>query len=322
VSSPCIESRKRQQLEDQSFGSLLGMDNSALARVDPLAINLHVARGIPLLAHLRIVDYQCVADKWASGVTALIDKLQHCFHRDPSYFKNDISFFRLGVLCQFVKRELGVSYAEEHREKKEVVYTNPSDLFVNGVMDTRQGTCGNMAVLHLALAWRLGWSVSLACAGNHFYLKYDDGKTHHNIETTNNRDGAFQSHPDEYYRKTERIPDIAVRCGSDLRALLPRELMGVFVALRGRHFRDVGNIREAEKDFLLSRYLFPNYRVASREQIAISVKLNASRFEPHEAGHPRTVWCLEHEAMTRAVQNGQQVPFNQLPPFTIRVPER
>ena len=106
------------------------------------------------------------------------------YYESPRDWKDDIRFFRLGVLCWYVVEVLGVKYREDHRDVKSVLYTNPSDLFLNGIMDTRRGTCGNMAALHVAVAWRLGWPVSLACVRSHLICRYDDGHVTHNIEAT------------------------------------------------------------------------------------------------------------------------------------------
>jgi hypothetical protein len=76
------------------------------------------------------------------------------FRRTPQDWKNDVNFFRLGVLCGYLEHEAGIVYNEDQRTATDVYYTNPSDLFLNGVMDTRQGNCGNMAVLHVAIGSR------------------------------------------------------------------------------------------------------------------------------------------------------------------------
>jgi hypothetical protein len=88
-------------------------------------------------------------------------------------------------------------------------------IFLNGAIDSRQGTCANMAALHVALGWRLGWNVSLALAGWHVFCRYDDGERIHNIEATKNGQGGFHSHPDEYYQKQHRIPDRPLQQGSE-----------------------------------------------------------------------------------------------------------
>ena len=142
-----------------------------------------------------------------------------------------------------------------------------------------------MASLHVVLAWRLGWPLHLACAGPHIFCRYDDGEVIHNIECTNNSQGGFQSHPNEHYQDSRGVPDVAIECGSDLRALTPRQMLGLFVGLRGRHREDTGLMAEAETDYLLARTLFPENRRLYMAQVGVSVQLSDRRFHEGEAGH-------------------------------------
>jgi hypothetical protein len=64
-------------------------------------------------------------------------------------------------------------------------------------MDTLQGACGNLSVLHAVLGRRIGLPVSLACAGPHYICRFDDGTEIINIETTNTGNGGFSSQADE-----------------------------------------------------------------------------------------------------------------------------
>jgi hypothetical protein len=93
------------------------------------------------------------------------------FRRTPQDWKNDVNFFRLGVLCGYLEHEAVIVCNEVQRTATEVYYTNPSDLFLNGVMDTLQGNCGNMAALHVAIGWRPGWPVSLACVRSYYICR-------------------------------------------------------------------------------------------------------------------------------------------------------
>jgi hypothetical protein len=211
------------------------------------------------------------------------------FRQSPWEWKNDIRFFRLGVLCGFLEHEAGIAYNEEQREATSVLYTNPSDLFLNGVMDTRRGTCGNMAALHVAIGRRLGWPVSLACVKSHFVCRYDDGRVTYNIEATQAGYGGFKSDPDDYLIERYGLPPVAVRSGSDLTSLSARQVLGVFIGFRGRHMRDTGRYAEAELDYLLARRLFPNSRHLYREQMALAIPRGASLFEPGEVGSPESL---------------------------------
>jgi hypothetical protein len=100
---------------------------------------------------------------------------------------------------------------------------------------------------------------------------------------------------DEEFLADVAIPKSALRCGSDLRALSKRELLGIFVALRARHICDVGKATEdegrmieSESDLLLSRYLFPRRQDTYKFQMAISAMRGETLFDEHETGHPVT----------------------------------
>lgn len=266
------------------YGRLLACSDEELAHVDPLKMNLLVAKSVPCLAGLDIDLYREQADRWAADVQQWLPIAEREFHQTPEKWKNDINFFRLGVLCRYLEFDAKIACNEDQRDGALIEYTNPSDLFLNGVMDRRRGTCGNMAVLHVAIGWRLGWPVSLACVKRHFVCRYDDGRITHNIEATQAGYGGFKSDPDEYLAERYGLPPVAISSGSDLRALKPREMLGVFLGFRGRHMRDTGRWDEAEADFLLARHLFPRSRQLYVDAMAMTLRRGASLFEPPEVG--------------------------------------
>jgi hypothetical protein len=271
------------------YRQLLVCSDAELARVDPLVMNLLVASSIPSLADLDIARYQKQGDQWAEDVRRRLPSAERVFRQTPQDWKNDVNFFRLGVLCGYLEHEVGIAYIEDQRYATAVYYTDPSDLFLNGVMDTRRGTCGNMAALHVVLGWRLGWPVSLACVRAHFICRYDDGQVTHNIEATQASYGGFKSDPDEYLIKQYELPPKALSSGSDLRAVTPRELLGIFIGFRGRHMRDTGRTDEAERDYLLARHLFPSNRKLYIDATAVAVERSAQLFETGELGSPQSL---------------------------------
>jgi hypothetical protein len=244
-----------------SLEALIDLSEAELAKTDPLVMNLTVARDIPRLARLDIDHYRRSVNGWALDLARRLPGAEVEFRKTPQDWRSDLAFFRLGFLCWYVDEVLGIRYREDQKNLLSVSYTAPRDLFVNGVIDTRRGTCGNMSALHVAVGWRLGWPVSLACARWHILCRYDDGKVTHNIEATNNGQGGFSAPADAYYLKEYGIREWAVRCGSDLAALRPRELLGLFVSLRARHYHDCGNFQRALVDYQLAHRLFPNNRL-------------------------------------------------------------
>lgn len=270
-----------------SIGDMLAMSTDELANVDPVAANLVVAQGIPSLAGLDIGHYVQLADTWAAEIKRRIPAGDANFFRQPHLWQNDLNFARLALMCWYVGNVLRIRYREDQRSLRRVLYTDPGDLFLNGVMDSRQGTCGNMALLHVMLGRRIGLPVSLACVGSHFICRYDDGEKVYNIEATNHEDdGTFCSPPDEYYQREYQIPQRAIDCGSDLRAVNAREMLGLFLGLRARHLENTDRMSESEPDYLLARYLFPRNRQLYVSQNQVSVQFSMELFEPGEKGHP------------------------------------
>lgn len=291
-----------------TLGELYSLSSIDLAAIDPLAMNLIVARGIPALAGLEIFHYQEAVNDWTSIFSRkYLPALERFFHESPSDFRNDIRYFRMGLLHQFLEMEIGLEYNEDQRDGQPIWYTNPGDLFLNGLIVTRRGTCGNMAALQVSMAWRFGWPVSLACVGPHFVVRFDDGESTWNIEATQSGKGGFKSDPDEYLIETNRLPEIAISSGSDLRALRPHEVLGVFVELRAQHIRDLGfaaaneaKVLESESDWLLARSLFPTNRIIFRHQSVVSSLRGSTLFGEREAGHPDTYGaCLDELAERR-----------------------
>jgi hypothetical protein len=285
--------------------SFLSFSNEELSNFDPLVMNLIVAKGIPALADLDIRYYVNLADEWGNDLRARIPVLEGQFRQTPKDWRNDIDFFLLGLVCWYVDEVLGVSYREDQRDVTQILYTDPTDLFLNGVMDSRRGTCGNLCMLHVVLGRRIGLPVSLACVGSHFICRFDNGIKTINIETTDTGRGGFASRPDEYVLNKFKLPAKAQNCGSDLRAVTSREMLGLFVGLRARHLDNSNRLTEAEMDYLLARYLFPRNRQLYISLNQVSVQCSMDLFEPHEKGHPTELldWLHQYVHVAPWVRN-------------------
>lgn len=282
---------ERAQLDEvPTLWQLLALSDNQLERTDLVAMNLAVAKEIPSLAELDIARYSRLADEWTSRFRQELPGMEQRFHTTPQNWKNDIRFFRVGMLQGFLGHIIGVRYIDEQKHAKAVYYKNASDLFLNGVIETLQGTCGNMATLHVAIARRMGWPVSLACAKTHLLSRFDDGQVVHNIEATSTHAGTFASDPDDEYIKRFNLPKKAVQCGSDLRRLTAREMLGVFVGLRARHYHDAGDMDRADSSYALARVLFPSHRDSCVRSL-IPFLWRADRlFDAGEKGNPDSIF--------------------------------
>jgi hypothetical protein len=132
----------------------------------------------------------------------------------------------------------------------------------------------------------MGWPVSLCSTGTHWVSRYDDGKAAYIIECSKiDNSGFFSADPDSYYIERFKLPMRALRCGSELRKLTAREMLGAALARSARHHVDVRKWQRADSDYSLARHLFPNHRQTHMRACATMVKLSANIFEPHETGH-------------------------------------
>ena len=89
--------------------------------------------------------------------------------------------------------------------------------------------------------------------------------------------------------KEYNLPRIAVACGSDLRAVSPREMLGVFVGFRARHMRDTGRWQEAQSDYLMARWLFPNSRRLYIDSMTLTVRYGDFLFDAGEVGSAQSL---------------------------------
>jgi hypothetical protein len=259
---------------------LVEMTDEKLARIDPLLMNLAVAQGIPTLVGLEADCYVRLADRWAEEIRRFTKDTETEFWKSPQDWKNDLDFFRLGILCWYIDEVLGVRYHEDQKYDGPIGgYKDPSHLFLNGVMDTRKGTCANMAALHVALAWRLDWPVYLACIGWHVLARFEGNGDTHNIETTNNGKGGFHSHSDSYYAQEYGGARYAFRGGSlevgNLLTMKGRAMLGLFVGMRARHYFDTGSVYEAGCHYQLASHLSPTHKLFA-DRIAVRHLLSPS----------------------------------------------
>ena len=278
----------------RSVAQLISLSDAELEQVDIVEMNIAVAREIPGLDKLDCAAYRKTVDVWTDQFRRWLPTTEHAFRQAPEKYKNDINFFRLGMLAQFLDEHVGVAYVarqkqDQKRGVKEVRYTDPGHLLLHGLIDTKQGTCATMPALHVAIGRRLGWPVTLACAKSHYVCRYDDGKVVHNIEATDTGHGGFAAGSDSNYMEAEGISRKAVACGSDLRKLTAREMLGVFVQSRARYLADTNNPAPAARDYALAYTLFPKSRKIYVGLAGHLVATGEKLFTAGEHGHPSSL---------------------------------
>ena len=276
----------------RSVSQLIGLSGEELAKVDIVEMDFAVARGIAGLETLDYARYPKIIDIWAARFAAWLPTVEPSFHATPEKWKNDIAFFRLGALARWLDETVGIACIDEQKHAREVRYTDPGDLFLFGLLDTKRGTRASMPTLHVAIGRRLGWPVHLAAVKHHFVCRYDDGRAVYNIETTDTGRGGFAAGSDEEYVRKFRIPPIAVACGSDLRSLSARETLGVFVARRGRHLADCKKFDLADRSFSLARWLYPMGRASYKFAFEAIIHHGRQLFRRDEKSYPDHLMAL------------------------------
>ena len=117
---------------------------------------------------------------------------------------------------------------------------DPNSLFLHNVMDEKCGYCLSLSILYLSLAERLDLPLYGVVVPGHFFVRYDDGRTRFNIETTSNGSTA----PDEHYRKKFNVPQDNGN-GIYLKNLNKTQTLGCLFNNLGNTYSDIGNTDSA-----------------------------------------------------------------------------
>jgi tetratricopeptide (TPR) repeat protein len=118
---------------------------------------------------------------------------------------------------------------------------DPLDLFLDSVIDRHQGYCLSLSILYLSLAERVGLPVYGVVVPGHFFVRYDNGRTRFNIETTS--DGATPD--DSHYIEKFKVP--GAEPGSVyLKDLTKRQTLGCLFNNLGNLYQDANNIEAAQ----------------------------------------------------------------------------
>ncbi len=132
--------------------------------------------------------------------------------------------------------------------------------FLNGILDTRQGTCYAIPLLYIAVAQRLGYPLYPVLAPDHIFVRYvDPAFTEQNVETTSG--GKY--FPDQYYIEAFAVSKKGLKSGSYLRTLTYRQFLGqmlvVSAVTHGRNGESLKAIAYLEKAAQLDPQFADNY---------------------------------------------------------------
>lgn len=140
------------------------------------------------------------------------------------------------VINEYLFSELGYKSIAEA--------TDPGSLFLHTVMDKKRGYCLSLSILYLAIGERLGLPLYGVVVPGHFFVRYDDGRTRFNIETTSKGETAS----DEHYIAKFKVPEV----GNNhiyMKNLDKIQTLGCFFNNLGNSYSDIGRMDSALQAF-------------------------------------------------------------------------
>lgn len=286
ATSNAVEVREVEFKGDRSTWELLALPDEELEKVSLVELNLAVVREIEGYEDLDAAKYEAIVTEWAHEFAKELPKIDATFRGREAEYNNDLRFYRIGQLMSWLGHKKNIEYIPEQRGLKTVLYKDPGELFLHGLLDTSLGTCGNMPTLQAAIARRMGWPVALAPVESHTVCRFDDGEVAYNIETTHTDKGGFAAGTEQDYAKEFKLPPCAFTEADTLETMSAREMLAYFISLRGRYYWDTGQWEKADQDHSLARSLLPRHRSLLLASIQLSIQRSNQIFNKREPRHP------------------------------------
>jgi hypothetical protein len=234
---------------------LMGLADDDLGRIDPLIINLAVARGIPEFATLDVERYVRTVDAWAAEIKHDTERHWYRFVQHPEQFKNSEIEYKITWLASDINAVFKIDY-----DLTDFDAANPSNLFLNGLIDRKVGTCVSMPILYVVLGWRLAYPIKLVSVPTHVFAHWDDGVQKVNIEAT----GYGADLTDEFYEAEYFVPPRSKERGA-LISLTPRQSLAQMLLARADYWARRGDPARQVADALRANLLDPEHPLAIAE---------------------------------------------------------
>jgi len=187
---------------------------------------------IDLATAVLIISEQWNDNVYGRRYVSKLDDMAYEIRRRLITKKRRPKYYAVEVINKYLFDEMGFDSIAEA--------SNPDDLFLHSVIDSKRGYCLSLSMLYLALGERLGVPLYGVVVPGHFFVRYDDGHTRFNIETTS-RGGTAD---DDHYINKFNVPD-ADRGTIYLNSLNKKQSLGCFFNNLGNSYFDVGNLDSA-----------------------------------------------------------------------------
>jgi len=235
---------------------LMALTDEELGKVDPLIVNLAVARGIPEFADLDVDRYSRTLDEWAATIRFDTERHWYRFQNDPAAFNDSEAEYRICWLASDINAVFKIDY-----DLADFDAADPANLFLNGLIDRKLGTCVSMPMLYVALGWRLGYPIKLVSVPIHLFARWDDGEARINIEAT----GYGAELADEFYEAEYLVSRRCKERGAEMASLASRETLAMLLLSRAGYWAGHGDHDRAVQDSLRANLLSPTVPLAVTE---------------------------------------------------------
>jgi regulator of sirC expression with transglutaminase-like and TPR domain len=198
---------------------------------------------------LDIPRYVAQLDRLAAEIRRFTDQMRS---RTRSAAEPD---YVIRAMNTYLYKRLGFHY-----DREDMYATQLKNRYLNGVLDTKAGSCTTLPLLYLALAKRLDYPVYPVAAPQHLFCRFrlPDG-TYQNIEAT-----AGGWSPDEDYIISMEIPQQGLKSGAYLENMTYRQLLGDLIIENGGYWARQGDFLRAVRYYELGLTLNPKAAEAYR----------------------------------------------------------
>jgi len=297
--------------ERVSLDRLLASSDPELERVDPLIMNLAVAQGLPEFANLDVDCYARQLDAWAGEIKHDTERHYYRFVEKPEDFKHSEIEYKISWLASDINAVFKIDYDLEDFDA-----ARPENLFLNGLVDRKVGTCVSMPLLYVALGWRLGYPIKLVAVPTHLFARWDDGVNRVNIEAT----GYGGELSDEEYA-AEFFVSQRCRDRGAPESLTPRQMLAQMILARAHCWARRGNVHEHLADALRANLLDPEHPLAILElEQAWQRRAELDEYFAH-AGHDLLAAVAEIDKRDRASAGKplEKLIFTDIGPMAVTV---
>lgn len=282
--------------QPRSLAELVSLPSEKLELVDFGVMNLLCAEGLPGSENLNVEKESATLDEWAELVKRLTKEQHFLFERAPADYENSENNFKMFMLVEVLQTRCGIHYNPDWlyistnknvpRREGYAPYRDCRNIFINGLIEQRLGTCANMAALYVAVARRIGYPVYLVRSKSHFFARWDDGKERFNCEGTNRGMVEPYRRTDEHYKKwMGGLTNEELQDGYYLKNMTPAALLAEFVFMRGDALRMHGFGTPALECFVESYSRAPQFN-EYKQRMVESLKLVDSQLQKFHQNPP------------------------------------